>query len=107
MKLTTQTSVATEASIEVEEKFSLQGGKPCIDFVVSGYLVARQVIEQQSVGQTFRLINKLYVPTKPVEYAGADAVDLSGIKPDVTAPKPFIGVAVPVLTGKKTAKTES
>ena len=96
MKLTTTATVAKESSVEVEEHFSIQDGVPCIDYVVGGYLVARQENHQQPVGQAFRLIIKTYVPAEPMEYTTAEAVDVSEIEPDVVAPKPFIGTVVPV-----------
>ncbi|NEZ62006.1 hypothetical protein D0962_04320 [Leptolyngbyaceae cyanobacterium CCMR0082] len=102
MKLTTQTTAIKESTVDVKEHFSLQDGMPCIDFVVGGYLVARQVSHQQPVGQAFRLINKLYVPDEPMEYKTGAEVDVSGIAPDVTTPKPFIGVVVPQVANKKT-----
>ena len=101
MKLKTQTTAIKESTLEIQEHFSLQDGMPCIDYVVKGHLVARQVSHQQPVGQAFRLINKLYVPDEPMEYKTAAEVDVSGIEPDVTAPKLFIGAVVPQVTNKK------
>ena len=102
MKLTTTASTSTEVTIDIQEEYSIQNGMPCIDFVVSGHLVARQIIEQQPVGQAFRIINKLYIPSIPQEYTTADNVDISGLSPDVTAPRPFIGTVVPTAPKKNT-----
>lgn len=95
MKITTQAPAVTETVVEVKEEYSTQDGKPCIDFIVGGYLVAKQVTEMQSVGTSFRLINKLYTLAEPVEYTTAEAVDVSGISPEVLASQSFISVIVP------------
>ncbi len=100
MKLTTTASTSTEVTIDIQEKYSIQNGMPCIDFVVSGHLVARQEIHQQPVGQAFRIINKLYTLPEPIPYTDATAMDVSGINPDVSAFQGFVGAVVPTAPKK-------
>ena len=100
MKLTTSTPNVKTESIEIQEHFSQQNGIPCIDYVIDGYLVARQENHQLPVGQAFRIINKLYTLPEPIPYTDATAVDVSGINPDVSAFQGFVGAVVPTAPKK-------
>ncbi|MGD1852706.1 MAG: hypothetical protein ACFB2W_00505 [Leptolyngbyaceae cyanobacterium] len=102
MKLATTVTKTTNKSIEIDEHFSHQDGVPCIDFVVEGYLVARQKIHKQAVGDAFRVINKMYPLPEPVVYDSPDKVDVSGIEPETQVVKSFISWVVPESTAKKT-----